>query len=54
MQRFVYCRRCDKRTTHAEDRTWAARWQCTTCKLRSFDDELEVAIGLYTLRTRKG
>lgn len=53
MQRFVYCRRCDKRTAHTEDRSWSARWQCTACNLRSFDDELEVAHGLYLLCERK-
>ena len=53
MQRFVYCRQCDVPTTHAEDTSWAPmRWQCLTCKLRSFDDELEIALGLYLLRPR--
>jgi hypothetical protein len=28
------------------------RWQCLTCKLRSFDDELEIALGLYLMRPR--
>lgn len=53
MRRYVYCRRCDVPTTHAEDASWAPmRWQCVACKLRSFDDELEVAHGLYLLRPR--